>query len=142
MGISRRTLLLSGGAVIASAGLAVFTFRPQGFVEIGRAALRRAYGRNLPSAAVEPFLADADAFLRRETKRETAQTLYFMDAAFGLPEGYDGADWIAAFMVHRFAMSSTVIAAAETGEPVEYTGFFDPHGAPCTNQLSAFNAPL
>ncbi|PLS21774.1 hypothetical protein [Neptunicoccus cionae] len=142
MGISRRTLLLSGGAVVVAAGLAAFNFRPQGFVEIGRAALRRVYGRNLPSDVVEPFLADADVFLRRETKLDSAQTLYFMDAAFGLPEGYDGADWIEAFMIHRFAMSSTVIAAAETGEPVEYTGFFDPHGAPCSNQLSAFNAPL
>ncbi|GGA06061.1 hypothetical protein [Neptunicoccus cionae] len=142
MGISRRAVLLSGGAVVAAAGLAAFSFRPKGFTEIGRAALLRAYGRELPHDVIEPFLADAESFLRRETQLETANTLYFMDGAYGLPEGFDSEDWIEAFMVHRFAMSTTVIAAAETGDPIEYTGFFDPHGAPCSNQLSYFNAPV
>ena len=110
-------------------------------MELGREALVGVYGDAGRSDAAEAFLADADAFLRVETKLETPLTLYFLDVNFGLAEGYSAQDWVAQFMVHRFAMSCNVIAAHETGDDLEYAGFFDPFAAPCSNQLSAFYAP-
>jgi hypothetical protein len=115
--------------------------RPKGFVEIGREALVRVYGNAGRGPAAEAFLADADAFLREETKVEQPLTLYFLDGNFGLSPGYSAQDWVEHFMIHRFAMSCNVIAAHENGEMLEYAGMFDPLGAPCSNQLSVFYAP-
>lgn len=142
MALSRRALLLAGASFVGGITFAAFRARPKGFIEIGRAALKRVYGDAAVLAAGEEFLVDADVFLRRETKLDASRTLYFMDVAYALHPSVDANDWIAAFMVHRFAMSSTVVVAMETGAPVEYTGFSDPFGMPCSNQLSAFNAAV
>lgn len=141
MQMSRRTMLIAGTAVVGVVGFGVFSRKPKGFVELGRAALAEVYGDAGRSVEAEAFLADADAFLRVETKLETPLTLYFLDTNFGLEEGYSAQDWVAQFMIHRFAMSTNVIAAQETGDPIEYVAFFDPLAAPCTNQLGAFYAP-
>lgn len=142
MALSRRAVLLSGVALLGGGAFTAFQLRPQGFVDIGRTVLLRVYGPAAVAGAGEDFLRDADAYLRRETRLHKLQTLHFMQLGLG------GQDWTAAkkqvedFMIQRFAMSSTVVAATETGEPIEYIGFFDPYSAPCSNQLSAFNAPV
>lgn len=142
MALSRRTLMLSGGALLGSSAFAGFQLRPQGFVDIGRAVLERVFGPVAVAEAGEDFLRDADAFLRRETQLHKLQTLHLMQLGFGVDDWSNTKKLVEDFMIQRFAISSTVVAASETGEPVEYIGFFDPYSAPCSNQLSAFNAPV
>lgn len=142
MALSRRTLMVSGGALLGSSAFAGFQLRPKGFVDIGRAVLERVFGPAAVAEAGEDFLRDADAFLRRETQLHKLQTLHFLQLGFGVDDWSNAKKQVEDFMIQRFAMSSTVVAASETGEPVEYIGFFDPYSAPCSNQLSAFNAPV
>ena len=79
-------------------------------------------GRNDPDPYqifAEAFLADADAYLRRETQAEIALTLYVMDRVYQLSPNYGGSEWVAQFMVHRFAMSTNVVVASESGEDLD-----------------------
>ncbi|MCP5076268.1 MAG: hypothetical protein GY947_23600 [Rhodobacteraceae bacterium] len=142
MQISRRTALLAGVTLVAAAYGGTRFLRPRSFADIGRLALRQAYGKRYSQTpAAEMFLKTADMYLREQSKLEHPLTLYFLDSSFGLESGVDPAVWVGAFMVHQFAMSTNVIAVAEGAGELEFAGLFDPHSNPCSNQLSSFHAP-
>lgn len=143
MRVSRRSVLLAGAAIVAGGGAyyAAFYDGSSSVVKMGRAALKRVYGQAGEGEVAELFLADAEVYLEQEIARGTSLTLQLLDPNFLLPPTFAFEVWLDFFMVHRFAMSTNVIIAHETGDELEYAGFFDPLQAPCSSQLSYFNGP-
>ncbi|MEM7438082.1 MAG: hypothetical protein AAF393_00680 [Pseudomonadota bacterium] len=135
MGLSRRAVLMGTAAVIGGTVL-IYLRRPGGFHAFGRDVILKAYGTQVDDPAVEEFLAEAKVYLDRETQK-TSLTLYAMDGAFGIRPGGAPELWLQAWLVHQFAMSTTVVAAMENSEPVEFVALYDPLDAVCANQLTA-----
>ena len=134
--MKRRAVLLALGVV---AGYFGWSRYPKSLPETMRAQIADAFGKTIANAPeTSAFLEDYLHYLASTPGHEYKRiAVYFHQAPDKPPSELETADYLREHMFGAYLRATNVIRATERGEPLEYTGIFDPRTNPCANQLSA-----
>ena len=134
--ITRRKLLASIGVLTAGLGAYSLSSGLKDWLELQ---LTEEFGAEAAAqAGTEGFLGDYIVYLKRDRPKDyRLAALYFRSkpGPLSIMKGPE-AD-IKRHMTGLFLRSTNIIRSYETGDPLSYTGIFDPDTNPCTNQLSS-----
>lgn len=139
MKVSRRTALLGGVSLAAFAGGLGIAARPGGIAAHARQVIGRVYGADVAEhPATQAFCAAYEAFVFDKGLPGRAANAIFNLKAANLPYVQDETARMDRSIVVKFATSTNVVLAQETGAELEFAGIFHPVQSSCSNQLSHF----
>jgi hypothetical protein len=139
MRLSRRGVLLSSAAALTAAAAAgAYGLLPGGMVAHALDVIARVYG---PAIAAEPasreFAEAYERFVLEKGAQGQALNGAYRLGLDHLPLVRDRLAQIDDSIVYKFATSTNVILATETGVPLVFVTLYQPYITPCASQLGA-----